>query len=89
MYQEVFQYALAKDIFMAVNRTLPTKFVQSLPWGINDRINATTVLLRQVCQTLVDEKLSKFEENEGKVGRSKDIMSLLIRASGWGPTTAR
>jgi cytochrome P450 len=85
VYQEVFQYALAKDIFMAVNRTLPTKFVQLLPWGINDRINATTVLLRQVCQTLVDEKLSNFEENEGKVGRSRDIMSLLIRASGWVP----
>jgi len=41
-------------------------------------------LLRQVCQTLVDEKLYDFKENEGKEGKSNDIMSLLIRASGWG-----
>jgi hypothetical protein len=83
-YQKVFHYTTAKDVFMAVNRTLPTKFVQSLPWGINERIDATTVLLRQVCQTLIDEKLCGFEENEGKEGKSNDIMSLLIRASGWG-----
>jgi len=84
VYQEVFHYTPAKDVFMAVNRTLPTKFVQSLPWGINERINATTGLLRQVCQTLVDEKLYDFKENEGKEGKSNDIMSLLIRATGWG-----
>jgi hypothetical protein len=33
---------------------------------------------------LIDEKLCDFEENEGKEGKSNDIMSLLIRASGWG-----
>jgi cytochrome P450 len=80
VYQEVFQYDWTKDVFMCINRTFPTKAVQSIPVGINERINVTSRVLRQVSETLMDEKMSMDKEGHGK-----DIMSLMIKATGWGP----
>lgn len=83
VYQEVFEHSPTKDLFMAINRTLPTYFVQSLPCNINRRITATTKLLRSICVDLVDENV-RNSITCGGGAPEKDIISQLMKSSGWG-----
>ncbi|KAJ9486160.1 hypothetical protein VN97_g7184 [Penicillium thymicola] len=79
-YQEIFTWAPEKEVYMALNRILSPKIIEAIPWGINERINVTTAILRRVCRELVDEKLDAYTKQETD---KNDILSLMISQGSW------
>lgn len=80
-YQEIFTWAPEKEIYMALNRILSPKVIEFIPWGINERIDVTTAILRRACRTLVDQKFKAHREE----GNKHDILSLMISQGDWTP----
>ncbi|KAL2840673.1 cytochrome P450 [Aspergillus pseudoustus] len=79
-YQEIFTWAPEKDVFMALNRILPKGFAQWLPWKVNERIDATSATLRDICRGLVRERIDKVRKSDGK---GDDLIGRMIGMGGW------
>ncbi|KAL4966075.1 cytochrome P450 [Aspergillus stella-maris] len=79
-YQEIFTWALEKDVFMAMNRVLPRTLVSWLPWWVNERIDVTSAALRNACEGLVMEKMEQFNRSGGQ---GDDLLSIMMRGGGW------
>ncbi|KIA75999.1 Cytochrome P450 [Aspergillus ustus] len=79
-YQEIFTWAPEKDFFMALNRILPTGFVQWVPWKVNERIDATSATLREICRGLVRERIDQVGKSDGK---GEDLIARMIGMGGW------
>lgn len=79
-YREIFTWAPEKEVYMALNKILSPKIIEAIPWGVNERINVTTAILRLVCRELVDEKLEAYAKQETD---KHDILSLMISQDNW------
>ncbi|KAL4882679.1 cytochrome P450 [Aspergillus karnatakaensis] len=79
-YQEIFTWTPEKELFMAFNRVLPRGFVQWLPWGVNHRIDVTSVVLRGICRRLVREKVEEFYRTDGA---GEDLVARMLRTGRW------
>lgn len=83
-YEEILEPTSEKLVFFIFNLVFGRKLVSWLPWGLNERLMATTGTLRGFCHDLVREKRETMKK-EGS--EQLDILSLLIKSNCFGDDT--
>jgi cytochrome P450 len=77
-YEEILEPTTEKAVFFAVNVLFPRWFVAALPWGLNNRLKATTDALKNFCLQVIAEKKEMIKlQGEDSV----DILSLLMKSN--------
>ncbi|KAH8655041.1 putative P450 monooxygenase [Tricladium varicosporioides] len=77
-YEEILEPTKEKLAFFVCNMLFGRRLISMLPWKLNERLNETTVALKDFCHQLVRDKKVLIEKHGEE---QLDILSLLIKSN--------
>jgi cytochrome P450 len=80
-YEEILEPTTEKAMYFIAHLVLSPKFVEMLPWKLNQRVRITTGNIKRICKDFVAERKANMKLEGAGPRESRDILSIMIRSN--------